>query len=198
MNIQGVLDRLRTSGTARFGDAWDPAEPPLEPHTGEIVWTPPASYRAAATAGLRSAARHVVSIDSKVGFSLLIGDERTSANADLVYLPDGVSRDPGVYLTTNHLVGFAEARHEAIWCFDVSAPDADGEYPVYYHHQDEPRARLVAGGAWEDPTTQPDFASFTQWLESMTAALVAPEAPGWFEQLGRAGLTFVNKRLTLA
>jgi hypothetical protein len=36
-------------------------------------------------------------------------------NGDLVHMPEGVSREPGRYLSTNHLVGFAEAGDEAVW-----------------------------------------------------------------------------------
>ena len=109
MHLTDVLARLLASPHATRGEAWDPVEPPLEPHFGDLEWTPPPSYRALAASGLRRARREVMATGSMAGFALLVGDERTAANADLVHLPDGVSRDPGVYLSTNHLVGFAEA-----------------------------------------------------------------------------------------
>lgn len=172
----------------------------IRPHYGELRWTAPPSFRAVlATHGAFSATRLVPALDCEVGFSLLGPDAIGSANEDLVHMPERVSRDPGVYLTTNHLVGFASSGHEAMWCFDVTCADTDGEYPIYYHHQDEPRARLVATGAWENPEDrEPDFVSFAQWLEVMTAALTAPEPPPWFENLGQPGMTFVHQRRTLA
>lgn len=171
----------------------------IRPHYGEIRWVPPPSFRAAlASHGALSATRLVPAVDRQIGFSLFGSDEIGAANEDLVHMPERVSRDPGVYLTTNHLVGFASSGHEAVWCFDVTSADGNGEYPVYYHHQDEPRARLLATGAWESPAdATPDFMSFAQWLETMTAGLTAAEPPAWFEDLGQPGLTFVKKRLTV-
>ena len=168
----------------------------VKPHFGKIEWTPPKSYVSVLESwGPFSARRHVASIDSEVGFALLGEDDIGGVNEDLVHMPEGVSRDEGVDLTTNHLVGFAEADGEAVWCFDVTQ-GKDGEYPVYYHHQDEPRARILESGAWDEPADgKPDFESFTQWLETMTAALVSKKPPKWFEDLGTPGMTFVKKRL---
>ncbi len=197
--IPELIERLENAEHVELLRAvkpWRAATLRTEPHFGEITWTPPASYRAALAAGLVSANRPLPSLDVTRGFELLGPDQFTGKNADLVHLPEGVSRERGVVLSTNHLVGFATAANEAVWCFDVSAPGADGEYPIYYHHQDEPRARVLATGEWDAPT-QPDFESFTQWLETMTAGLVAQDAPRWFEDLGRPGLTFAQRRIAL-
>jgi len=166
------------------------------PHFGSIEWEPPDSYRAAlARWGAFAAHRLVPAIDMKQGFDLLDADTIGAVNADLVHLPEGTSFDGSTLVTTNHLVGFAEAGHEAVWCFDVSG---DGEYPVYYHHQDEPRARVLATGKWVDPDdARPDFRSFAEWLETMTAALTAPEPPRWLEGLGQPRQRFVDRRLSI-
>lgn len=117
-------------------------------------------------------------------------DEIQSVNQDLVHLPEGVSRG-AASLTTNHLVGFATSGDEGVWCFDVSQADANGNYPVYYHHQDEPRVRTLPSLAWEnEDDAQPDFQNFTHWLSTMVDALCAPELPAWFENLGSPYLRF--------
>ncbi|AKQ69963.1 hypothetical protein A176_006875 [Myxococcus hansupus] len=170
----------------------------VTPHFGTIEWAPPASYREALASGLSAVTRHLVSVGMNQGFWLYDADNLGTVNEDLVHMPEGVSFDEGVDLSTNHLVGFAEAGGEAVWCFDVSAPGADGEYPVYYHHQDTPRAKVRATGAWNEPQDEtPDFESFSQWLETMTVALTAEEPPEWLERLGEPGLTFVESRRTL-
>ncbi|MFQ6392535.1 hypothetical protein ACLMAJ_03700 [Nocardia sp. KC 131] len=61
-----------------------------------------------------------------------------------------------------------------MWCFDVAQSGGDGEYPVYYHHQDEPSARYLADGAWEEQADAvPDFPSFAAWFEAMAAAFTS-------------------------
>ncbi|MFY1828508.1 hypothetical protein ACN47A_21465 [Myxococcus fulvus] len=170
----------------------------VKPHFGTLSWTPPPSYREALALGLSSAERSLQADGMDLGFRLYVAENIGSANEDLVHLPEGVSIEEGVDLSTNHLVGFAEAGGEAVWCFDVSKPGANGEYPIYYHHQDQPRARVLATGAWHDPEdATPDFESFPQWLETMTAALTAPKLPSWFQDLGSPGMTFSKKRLSL-
>lgn len=166
----------------------------VKPHFGDLSWVPPPSYCSALRAwGPFAARRHIEALDADVGFELLDPDVIASVNEDVVHIPEGVSRHKGIYLSTNHLVGFAEAGGEAVWCFDVTQGNG-GEYPVYYHHQDAPRARIVGSGAWEEPkNAAPDFESFTQWLEVMTAALTAPTPPTWFD-FGEPGLTFVRHR----
>ncbi|MFJ9448046.1 hypothetical protein ACIRRH_40405 [Kitasatospora sp. NPDC101235] len=94
-------------------------------------------------------------------------------------------------MATNHLVGFAlaDADSEGVWCFDVTQPDANGEYPVYYHQDDqEGRARYAEGGEWEDGTDPaPDFPTFAAWLGTVTVAFTASEPPSWFGELGSPG-----------
>ena len=123
----------------------------------------------------------------------MVGDDAIAElNSDSVHLPEHVDRGDGRWLSTNHLVGFAlaDADGEAVWCFDVTRPDADGEYPVYYHHADdqEGRARYVEGGDWEEPAdSTPDFPTFASWLDAMAGAFTTPEPPSWFGQLGAPG-----------
>ncbi|MCK8500116.1 SMI1/KNR4 family protein [Myxococcus sp. MISCRS1] len=170
----------------------------VKPHFGTLRWTPPPSYREALALGLCIAERNLQADGLDVGFWLYDAEDIASANEDLVHLPEGVSIEEGVDLSTNHLVGFAEAGGEAVWCFDVSKPGPNGEYPIYYHHQDQPRARVLATGAWHNPEdATPDFESFPQWLETMTAALTAPKPPSWFKDVGAPGMTFADKRLSL-
>src|SRR5262249_5504777 len=91
--------------------------------------------------------------------------------------PKDVSYDPGQTISTNHLVPFASAGDdECAFCFDVLAPAKDGEYPVYYHHQDEPRARYQAGGEWVEDAG-PDFANFRVWLAWIADELTLGHAP---------------------
>ncbi|MER7708780.1 hypothetical protein ABTX81_38630 [Kitasatospora sp. NPDC097605] len=154
------------------------------PHVGTLVWSVPPGYRALLAEHNRLSCRRETD-DGEREFVLVDEAESADLNADLVHLPEGVGREPGRDLSTSHLVGFAEAGYEAVWCFDVTRPGADGEYPVYYHHQDEPRARHLADGSWEDRADAvPDFPSFTAWLEAMAGAFTAPRPPAWFEELG--------------
>jgi hypothetical protein len=193
-----VLRRSADAGVLRLGStapaseaACQARETGLEPHFGAVTWTLPPSYRAFLAAHNRLACRREDADGFGSEFTVVDDEEIVALNADLVHLPEHVSRDPGRYLSTNHLAGFAEAGHEAVWCFDISRPGADGEYPVYYHHQDEPRARYVDGGAWEDPTDdEPDFASFAVWLTSMTAAFTATQPPPWVQELGSPAMVW--------
>lgn len=168
----------------------------VKPPFGKLKWTPPPAYaHVLKTWGAFSVRRNIASLDMDVGFTLVGEDDIASLNEDLVHMPEGVSRDEGVYLTTNHLVGFAEAEGEAVWCFDVTA-GKDGDYPVYYHHQDEPRARILATGKWEEPdNAKPDFDSFSEWLETMVASLTAKKPPKWFEDYGAPAMSFEKQRL---
>lgn len=160
-----------------------------------VTWTLPPSYLAFLGAHNWLACRREDTDGFGSEFVVVDDEEIVALNADLVHLPEHVSRDPGRYLSTNHLVGFAQAGHEAVWCFDISQPGVSGEYPVYYHHQDEPRVRYVDGGAWEDPTDdQPDFPSFAMWLTSMTAAFTAARPPAWVAELGSPGLVWQVRR----
>jgi hypothetical protein len=184
-----ALERAAAARGLRFADA-PPAtadqierrETGLDPHFGELRWKLPPSYRA-----LLGRANRLTCLDEDDrGIQIVSDEEMVGLNQDLVHMPEGVSRDEGVFLTTNHLVGFAATRYEAVWCFDVSAPDADGEYPVYYHHQDEPRARILTTGEWELPEdAAPDFRTFADWLAALADALLADGKPDWWERLGQ-------------
>ncbi|MCP3168194.1 hypothetical protein [Myxococcus qinghaiensis] len=201
-HVSAMLEALRQSKSVKVKTGAPIAPESLvdaiTPPFGVIEWTPPPGYREALGSGLRSATRHVPAVGRERGFKLYDADALGKANEDWVHLPEGVTLEDGVDLSTNHLVGFAEAEGEAVWCFDVSAPRAGGEYPVYYHHAELPRARVLATGAWLKPEdATPDFESFAQWLETMTAALIAEPPPAWLQDLGTPGLTFTKKRLSL-
>ncbi|MFE7562196.1 hypothetical protein [Kitasatospora sp. NPDC057500] len=159
------------------------------PHAGTVAWSVPPGYRALLAEHNRLSCRREED-DRECEFVLVDETELAALNAELVHLPEGVCREPGRYLTTDHLVGFAEAGYEAVWCFDVSRPGADGEYPVYYHHQDEPRARRLADGAWDERADAvPDFPSFAAWFGAMAAAFGDARPPVWFDELGTPALT---------
>ncbi|MFF3788013.1 SMI1/KNR4 family protein [Streptomyces sp. NPDC001933] len=160
----------------------------LKPHFGTVDWTAPPSYRAflAEHNAFACAREHIEFV--------VVGDDAIAElNSELVHMPEHVGRgSKAPWLSTNHLVGFAlaDAASEAVWCFDVTRPDAGGEYPVYYHHQDDQkgRARYVEGGDWEDlANSTPDFPTFADWLDAMANAFTAPEPPSWFEDLGAPG-----------
>jgi len=196
-NILAMLNESAGRGVVRLvtaGPATEEAvllrETGLQPEFGSVTWSAPPSYRA-----LLADHNHFAcyrEFDGRAQQFVLVDEEGIiDLNADLVHLPEGVSREPGQYLSTNHLVGFAEAGDEAAWCFDVTAADHNGEYPVYYHHQDEPRARYADGGAWENPVDAvPDFPSFHVWFETIAAAFTATEPPPWFHELGAPVVVF--------
>ncbi|MFF0634934.1 SMI1/KNR4 family protein [Nocardia sp. NPDC004151] len=187
----GLLD-LDGSDPAS-SDAVQARETLLEPHFGAVAWSVPPSYRALLAEHNRLRCLREED-DRECEFVLVDEKELVELNADLVHMPEGVSREPGRYLSTNHLVGFAEAGYEAVWCFDVAQPGADGEYPVYYHHQDEPRARYVEDGAWEEEAdAMPDFPSFTAWFEAMAAAFTAPQPPDWLDEMGTPALVWLAR-----
>ncbi|MFE7840823.1 SMI1/KNR4 family protein [Streptomyces sp. NPDC057474] len=152
----------------------------LKPHFGTIHWTAPPSYRSFL------AEHNTFTCRGEFGHDIvLVGDEdMVELNSNTVHMPEHMDRGDGRCLSTNHLVGFADSGAEAIWCFDITQPGVDGEYPVYLREQDEPRARLVDNGDWEDPDdSAPDFPSFAAWLDAMTRSLTAPEPPGCFLDL---------------
>ncbi|MEU6234965.1 SMI1/KNR4 family protein [Kitasatospora sp. NPDC047058] len=178
----GLLD-LDGSGPAS-PEAVRARETLLAPHSGTVAWSVPPSYRALLAEHNRLRCRREDD-DREREFVLVDEEELVGLTAELVHLPEGVSREPGRYLSTDHLVGFAEAGYEAVWCFDVTQPGHDGEYPVYYHHQDEPRARCLADGAWEEQAdTVPDFPSFAAWFEAMAAAFTSAQPPAWLDEMG--------------
>jgi len=198
-NVAESIERLKAwaerSEAHRFSH-----QPPLqdtearlgapEPHFGSVPsWALPPSY-AEALALLSSA---TISWGPSIGheeFVLLTPDE-IREYGEIVYLPEGISRGAdGPDLSTNHLVPFASGGNdECAFCFDVTQRGEDGEYPVYYNHQDAPRARIRATGAWEDPAdATPDFPSFGAWLAWVTDVLDQggePESsyPGAYHQM---------------
>ncbi|GCD95967.1 SMI1/KNR4 family protein [Embleya hyalina] len=187
----GLLD-LDGSGPASL-DAVRIRESALEPHFGTVAWSVPPSYRALLAEHNRLRC-HREDDGGESEFVLVDEEELVELNAESVHMPEGVDREPGQYLSTDHLVGFAEAGYEAVWCFDVTQPGADGEYPVYYHHQDEPRARCLADGAWEEQAdVVPDFPSFAAWFEAMAAAFTATQPPSWFAELGTPSLVWLAR-----
>lgn len=165
------------------------------PHFGDVpAWEPPPSLRAA----LERFSTATISWGPSTGheeFVILPPAGIRDYNA-VVYLPEGIRRGAdGPELSTNHLVAFASGGNdECAFCFDVTQRGEDGEYPVYYHHQDEPRARIRASGEWEDPAdATPDFPSFAAWLAWVVEILdqggePASSYPGAFHQMpGRLG-----------
>jgi hypothetical protein len=196
-DILGMLNEAASGGVVRLvtvGPATDEAillrETGLQPEFGSVTWSVPRSYRE-----LLADHNHFAcyrEFDGVAQQFVLVDEEAIiDLNADLVHLPEDVSREPGKYLSTNHLVGFAEAGDEAAWCFDVTTTDHNGEYPVYYHHQDEPRARYLDGGEWENPADAvPDFPSFLAWFETIATAFTATEPPPWFHDLGAPTVAF--------
>ncbi|WP_040810723.1 SMI1/KNR4 family protein [Nocardia concava] len=163
----------------------------VEPYFGAVAWAVPPSYRELLAEHNRL---RCLREEDEREFVLVDEAELLGLNAELVHLPEGVEREPGRQLSTNHLVGFAEAGYEAVWCFDVTQANSDGEYPVYYHHQDEPRARYVADDAWEEQADAvPDFPSFSAWFEAMAAAFTAAEPPAWFDELGTPTLVWLAR-----
>ncbi|MFI9332119.1 SMI1/KNR4 family protein [Kitasatospora sp. NPDC052868] len=189
--LAGLLDLDGSDPASR--DAVRARETLLEPHFGTVAWSVPPSYRALLAEHNRLHCRREED-DREREFVLVDEGELVGLNAELVHMPEGVGREPGRYLSTNHLVGFAEAGYEAVWCFDVAQPGGDGEYPVYYHHQDEPRARCLADGAWEvKADAVPDFPSFTAWFEAMAAAFTSARPPAWFDEMGTPALVWLGR-----
>jgi hypothetical protein len=104
-------------------------------------------------------------------FAILGPQDVKNDTRELVHVPKGVEweneRDEAVKITTNHLVAFASAGDsEGRWCFAVDTPGPDGELPVYFHHQDDPRsARDAKTGEWIYPSAaKPAYPDFVSWL----------------------------------
>jgi hypothetical protein len=188
-----LLQRLRDSGlrlelsTPNADDAVHRGSI-IEPHFGSIQWQIPPSYGAF----LLAASALKCTDDNDRGLIVFDSTEMIATNTDLVHLPEGVHRGDGNALSTNHLIGFASAGDEAVWCFDIESPNADGEYPIYYHHQDEPRTKVLATGQWEDPRT-PEFASFEAWFTAHVLALCSTQKPSWWDDLGVPSLWQWNR-----
>lgn len=143
------------------------------PRWGLIMWALPGSYREL----LREHSR--LAIRWGDGEFVILSPDEIRDISQVVYMPATVFRDDGKYLSTNHLVPFASAGNdECAFCFDVTQPGVDGEYPVYFHHHNEPRARYRDSGEWEDATSAtPDFANFSAWLAWVAGELAAGRAP---------------------
>lgn len=188
--MTAMLDKLRVAvqspsemrldpplGTAAI-EAIGSAPAPLD---GTVHWHPPPSYRSfLSEAGRFSLRWFSPALDGNRSIVLFDADGIAEAS-EIVYLPSDVDLGHGA-VTTNHLVPFAgEPGGEWAFCFDVSAPGP--EYPVYYHHQDQPRAKLAAGGDW-DPSADAglEWESFAAWLEWLVRALASKADP---EVIGR-------------
>ncbi len=133
-----------------------------------MSWQLPPSYREFIARHSRLQAKW----GNTVGHGEVIGldPKELRATSSIVYMPKDVAYVEGEYISTNHLVPFASAGDdECAFCFDVTRPPTDGEYPVYYHHQDQPRTRDQADGKWVD-NAKPNFVNFRVWL-----AWLAPE-----------------------
>jgi hypothetical protein len=162
-------------------------KPPLEPEAieaissapapvdGSVHWHLPPSYRSFLTeAGRFSLEWFSPALDRNRSIVLFDADGIAEAS-EIVYVPNDVDLGNGA-VSTNHLVPFAgEPGGEWAFCFDASTPGP--EYPVYYHHQDRPRAKLLAGG-W-DPSSEaaPEWESFGAWIEWLVRALGAGADP---------------------
>jgi hypothetical protein len=67
---------------------------------------------------------------------------------------------------------------ECAFCFDVTQDRGDGEYPVYFCHQDHPRARIHDTSEWDDPDdATPEFANFAEWLTWIAKPLASGQEP---------------------
>lgn len=129
-------------------------EPPLDhdaiallasapkPAHGTVSWQLPPSYRSFLTEMGRFSLGWFSPTLGKQHWIVLFDADGIVDASEIVYVPGGVDMGSGA-ISTNHLVPFAgEPGGEWAFCFDSAAPGP--EYPVYYHHQDQPRARLVA------------------------------------------------------
>lgn len=153
-----------------------------KPDIGKVTWTLPPSYQAF----LRAAGTFSVAWQDEDEFikelALLDASAMRSAG-ETVYMPKGVDFGDGRPISTNHLVPFASTPGgdgEWSFCFDVSAPGP--EYPIYYHHQDGPRAKYEKTDEWAPgEPKEPDFENFEAWLIWVTALVekqVAPDGIG--------------------
>jgi hypothetical protein len=141
-----------------------------------MMWTAPPSY------GALLAVHNSICCHRDYGHSSAIRRRRRKGfealNRNLVHGTKDTE------LSTDHLVGFAEAGEDAAWCFDITAPDENGEYPIYYFHREEQRARHRNTGTWGNPAdATPDFPTFQAWFEAMTDAFTAAQPPNWFSPI---------------
>lgn len=151
----------------------------IKPHTGPFSFPIPPSYRAFLK---RHGGIYLTGGEFHPdAFGILGPADIKTDTRELVHVPKGVeweteAGDPCV-IGTNHLVAFAVADSEARWCFCTDSVGPDGELPVYYHHQDEPRcAKDVKTGAWINPSAKkPSFRSFPEWLRAYVEAFCEGE-----------------------
>lgn len=198
-NVEASIERLKAWAERSENHRFELA-PPTEDREARLAapeplfgtvpeWSLPPSLRAA----LAHFSSATISWGPSVGHEefVILTPEGMSEWGEIVYLPEGIARGAdGPELSTNHLVPFASGGNdECAFCFDVTQPNEDGEYPVYYHHQDEPRARVRESGDWEDPAdATPDFPSFAAWLAWVADTLdqggePASSYPGAFHQM---------------
>lgn len=149
-----------------------------KPEWGNVSWQLPPSYREFIARHSRLQAKW--GNTESHGEFIVLDPKEIRTTSGIVYMPKDVAYDQGAAITTNHLVPFASAGDEecAFW-FDVSNSSRDGEYPVYYHHQDQPRARYQANGTWvgNAGNAKPDFANFGAWLAWLARELLAGHTP---------------------
>jgi hypothetical protein len=184
-NAREVLGQLyRAARDGRIDLATTaPAE---EREVNTMMWAAPQSH-GALLAMYNSIACRREFAGAELRFVVVDEEGFDELNRNLVHRVDNEE------LSTYHLVGFAEAGEHAAWCFDITAPDENGEYPIYYFHRDEPRARHRTTGDWENPAdATPDFPTFEAWFEAMTDAFTAAQPPNWFPYLGQPGLAFTG------
>ncbi len=183
-NIKKRLEQAANSGSnsISFGgplDSMDSLVSAPEPLFGAVSWSPPESYRDWMTeVGPFSLGWYSPSCESIMEVGLL-GPEGIEETSEIVYMPEDVSFQPDVYVSTNHLMPFASAGYEAAFCFDVRQA---GDYSIYYHHQDEGRVVVTSSGEWHGGTpAKPDFKNFEAWLTWLVVTLelqTDPEAVG--------------------
>lgn len=146
------------------------------PFYGKIQWTPPASYLDfLKKIGHFQLSWNSVCLDTNKKIALFNAEEITSAS-EIIYVPEGTALGDEE-ISTNHLVPFAGSPDdEWAFCFDTSVTNS--EYPIYYHHQDIPRARLKSNQQWHDSTpATPDFTDFTKWLQWIQEAIEQNKDP---------------------
>jgi hypothetical protein len=179
-----LLNKLRCAVRPPSKITSDPPEAPegIEaiasapvPVDGTVHWQLPPSYLSfLSEAGRFSLSWFSPSLDRNRSI-VLFDAEGIAEASEIVYVPSDVDLGNGA-ITTNHLVPFAgEPGGEWAFCFDASASGA--EYPVYYHHQDQPRAKLVAGGWDSSSDSAPEWESFGAWVEWLVRALAAGADP---------------------
>jgi hypothetical protein len=156
----------------------------LQPHFGEVLFTPPPSYRMFLTEIGVPQVCESETVEFKEGlFTLVLPEDIPEDAADLVFVPQGVEVEPmeggqPQVISTNHLVPFAcDGDSEQRWCFVVDPSAPQGEYRVAMHHQDDPYlAKVVSTGAWLNPGVvewatehRLMFANFETWWTAYAA-----------------------------